>query len=66
MAAVKAGRMSMVEAFGESVLMHQRITTGRNAADMSADEYLKELINIINKILILFYSFYNIVNFILI
>ena len=45
MAAVKAGRMSMVEAFGESVLMHQRITTGRNAADMSADEYLKELID---------------------
>ncbi len=40
---VEAGRTTMAEAFGDAVLAHQRITNGRNAADMSADEYLKEL-----------------------
>ena len=43
-AAVKAGRTTMTEAFGEAVLMHQRVTVGRNAAEMNADEYLKDLI----------------------
>jgi len=40
---VQAKRTTMTEAFGDAVLAHQRITNGRNAADMSADEYLKEL-----------------------
>tara|TARA_Y100000593_G_scaffold50886_1_gene95650 strand:- start:782 stop:4480 length:3699 start_codon:yes stop_codon:yes gene_type:complete len=36
-------RRKLVEVFGDAVAAHQRITLGRNAADMPAEEYLKEL-----------------------
>ena len=41
--AVRAGRQSLVDVFGDNIMAHQRITEGRNAAEMSADEYLAEL-----------------------
>jgi len=41
--AVGGSRKRLVEVFGDSIAAHQRITQGRNAADMSANEYLKEL-----------------------
>ena len=40
---VGGSRKRLVEVFGDSIAAHQRITQGRNAADMSSDEYLKEL-----------------------
>ena len=40
----KGDRKKLAKTFEESVLAHQRITLGRNAADMSPQEYLKELI----------------------
>ena len=40
---VGGSRKRLVEVFGDSIAAHQRITQGRNAADMDADEYLKEL-----------------------
>ena len=40
---VKTNRQTLVEAFGDSIAAHQRITLGRNAADMSPEEYLEEL-----------------------
>ena len=42
--AAKGDRVKLAQTFKESVEAHQRITQGRNAADMSAQEYLKELI----------------------
>jgi hypothetical protein len=41
--AAKGDRVKLAETYRESVEAHQRITQGRNAADMSAKEYLKEL-----------------------
>ena len=41
---IRAKKTTWADAFGDAILAHQRITIGRNAADMSADEYLKELI----------------------
>ena len=41
--AAKRSRKTLVEAFGDSILAHQRITQGRNAAEMTAEEYLSEL-----------------------
>ena len=41
--AAKRDRKSLVEVFGDSLLAHQRITEGRNAAEMTASEYLDEL-----------------------
>ena len=41
--AAKGDRVKLAETYKESVEAHQRITQGRNAADMSAKEYLKEL-----------------------
>ena len=41
--AVRSGRQSLVDVFGDNIMAHQRITEGRNAAEMSADEYLAEL-----------------------
>ena len=41
--AAKGDRVKLAETYKESVEAHQRITQGRNAADMSAREYLKEL-----------------------
>ena len=40
---VGGSRKRLVEVFGDSIAAHQRITQGRNAADMDAAEYLKEL-----------------------
>ena len=40
---VRAGRKTLVEVFGDSIMAHQRITQGRNAAEMSAKEYLEEM-----------------------
>jgi len=42
--AAKGDRVKLAQTFKESVEAHQRITQGRNAADMSADEYLKDLL----------------------
>ena len=42
--AAKGDRVKLAQTFKESVEAHQRITQGRNAADMSATEYLKELL----------------------
>ena len=39
----KRSRKSLVEVFGDSIMAHQRITQGRNAAEMTAREYLEEL-----------------------
>ena len=36
-------RKTLVEVFGDSIMAHQRITQGRNAADLTAREYLEEL-----------------------
>ena len=41
--AVGGSRKKLVEVFGDSVAAHQRMTLGRNAADMTSGEYLKEL-----------------------
>ena len=41
--AAKRSRKTLVEVFGDSILAHQRITQGRNAAEMTASEYLGEL-----------------------
>jgi len=40
---VGGSRKRLVEVFGDSIAAHQRITQGRNAAEMSADEYLQEI-----------------------
>ena len=40
---VGGSRKRLVEVFGDSIAAHQRITQGRNPADMPAEEYLKEL-----------------------
>ena len=40
---VKAGRQSLTDVFGDSILAYQRITEGRNAAELPTAEYLKEL-----------------------
>ena len=43
LAAAKGDRKALAATFREAIEGHQRITQGRNAADMSAQEYLKEL-----------------------
>ncbi|BCV05874.1 MAG: hypothetical protein CM15mV119_270 [uncultured marine virus] len=43
LAAAKGDRKLLAQTFREAVEGHQRITQGRNAADMSPQEYLKEL-----------------------
>ena len=40
---VGGSRKRLVEVFGDAIAAHQRITIGRDAADMEAKEYLKEL-----------------------
>jgi len=40
---VGGSRRRLVEVFGDSIAAHQRITQGRNAADMDSSEYLAEL-----------------------
>jgi hypothetical protein len=39
----KNSRKRLVEVFGDAVAAHQRITQGRNAAELPAQEYLKEI-----------------------
>ena len=43
LAKAKGDRKKLAATYKEAVEAHQRITQGRNAADMSASEYLKEL-----------------------
>ena len=38
------GNRQALQTFREAVEGHQRITQGRNAAEMSPEEYLKELL----------------------
>ena len=40
---VKDGRQTLSEVFGDSILAYQRITEGRNAAELTASEYLEEI-----------------------
>ena len=40
---IKKQRLTLVEVFGDAIAAHQRITLGRNAADMSPREYLDEI-----------------------
>ena len=40
---VKEGRQTLSEVFGDSILAYHRITEGRNAAQMTASEYLEDL-----------------------
>ena len=35
---------TLAERFGDAIAAHQRITLGRNAAEMSPDEYLEEIL----------------------
>ena len=39
----RKSRKTLLEVFGDSILAHQRITQGRNAAEMTASEYLEDL-----------------------
>jgi len=39
----KNSRKRLVEVFGDAIAAHQRITSGRNATELSAAEYLKEI-----------------------
>jgi hypothetical protein len=41
---LKDGNRTLMEAFGDSIEAHQRITLGRNAAEMPAEEYLEEIL----------------------
>ena len=41
--AVQGSRKRLVEVFGDAIAAHQRITLGRDAGELSAEEYLKEL-----------------------
>ena len=40
----KKSRQTLVETFGDAIAAHQRITQGRNAAEMSPKEYLEEIL----------------------
>ena len=40
---VREGRQTLAEVFGDSIQAYQRITEGRNAAELPASEYLEEL-----------------------
>ncbi len=41
--ALKGGRLSLKEVYGDAVSLHQKITNGRNAAEMTTEQYLEEL-----------------------
>ena len=41
---LKDGNKTLMEEFGDALEAHQRITLGRNAAEMSTDEYLEEIL----------------------
>ena len=40
---VRLRKISLVDAFGDSIAAHQRITLGRDAAELSTKDYLQEL-----------------------
>ena len=40
---IKKERLTLVEVFGDAIAAHQRITLGRNAADMTPRQYLDEI-----------------------
>ena len=42
--AVDGSKKRLLEVFGDAIAAHQRITLGRNAADMGAEEYLEEIL----------------------
>ena len=42
--AVDGNKKRLLEVFGDAIAAHQRITLGRNAADMVAEEYLEEIL----------------------
>ena len=42
---LRAKRQTVAEAYGDIIMSHQRITQGRDAAELTADEYLAELWN---------------------
>jgi len=39
-----AGRQTVAEAYGDVIMAHQRITQGREASELTAEEYLEELL----------------------
>ena len=41
---LKQGNKTVLEVFGDSLEAHQRITLGRNAAEMTTEEYLEEIL----------------------
>ena len=41
---LKQGNKTVLEVFGDSLEAHQRITLGRDAAEMSTEEYLEEIL----------------------
>jgi len=41
--AVDGNKKRLLEVFGDAIAAHQRITLGRNAAEMTAEEYLEEI-----------------------
>jgi len=43
MDAIRTGRQSLIDVWGDAVAAHQRMTLGRNAADLPTEEYLNEL-----------------------
>ena len=42
--AVDGNKKRLLEVFGDAIAAHQRITLGRNAAEMTAEEYLEEIL----------------------
>ena len=42
--AVDGNKKRLIEVFGDAIAAHQRITLGRDAAEMTAEEYLEEIL----------------------
>jgi len=43
LADIRAGRQTLMDVYGDAVATHQRMTLGREAADMAAQDYLDEM-----------------------
>ena len=43
LADIKAGRQTLMDVYGDAVATHQRMTLGREAAEMATEDYLDEL-----------------------
>ena len=43
LADIRAGRQTLMDVYGDAVATHQRMTLGREAADMTAEDYLDEM-----------------------